>query len=534
MIKQYILKVIITVLLAVAFFGCKQDDVVLRDPDKLTRPLSFAAPVIKGHFNALDLIERMDPTQYLLVDDEGLIHFRVEQDFSEEWSDLMEFDTPTLDVSYDMPTLPGLGLAATITFIDSIRLNTLDSMYFDSLFIKTALLSIGVTVPAGYVGNYSIKFPELIKANGDTVIVSKNFNDPIIDDQDLSGARLTFIHEGSGSYYTLETTINISGTSNPAPGIQSLLLHSEIKNLNPELIFGYFGTVDAINYEQEISLDFFESSGFVDMVQFKGISIELFIDNYIGVPLAISIDSIVFQSSSSGREVQLNLADNIIKIDKAEFADQILPTSNNFLFNMDNSNLDDAMNIWPNKMYVKLGSSTNPDRDKSIQNFISTDLTIEAWTVIDIPFWFKTSNYERIDTLIFDVAQEIDSTEIDYLEKLTLSFEFDNGFPFEISAQVYMVTEQGQIIDSLFSDGEQLIWDSPEVDVEGKAIGVANTKVDIILDHDQVERLHQNKSAKILIQSRVMTGKDDFVKLFANYTIDFSLGFEIVSGEIKL
>lgn len=196
MIKQYILKVIITVLLAVAFFGCKQDDVVLRDPDKLTRPLSFAAPVIKGHFSALDLIERMDTTQYLLVDDEGLIHFRVEQDFSEEWSDLMEFDTPTLDVSYDMPALPGLGLDATITFIDSIRLNTLDSMYFDSLFIKTALLNIGVTVPAGYVGNYSIKFPQLIKANGDTVIIAKNFNDPIIGDQDLSGARLTFIHKG--------------------------------------------------------------------------------------------------------------------------------------------------------------------------------------------------------------------------------------------------------------------------------------------------------------------------------------------------
>lgn len=531
MIKQLFFIIIYSTLLTANFFGCKQDDVVLRDPHKLNRPLNFAAPVINGHFTALDLIERMDTTQHLIVDNEGLIHFSLEQDFMEEWSDLLEFDTPTLDVSYTMPTIPGFGLTGTISFIDSIRLNTLDSMYFDSLYIKTALLSFGITVPTGYQGNYTIKFPELIKANGDTVIVTKDFNDSQIVDQDLSGAKLTFIHDGSGSYYTLETTINVTGANNP--GSQDFLLHNEIKNLNPELIFGYFGTHDAIGYEQEISLDFFESTGFVDLVQFKGISIDLAIENYIGVPLAISIDSMVFQSSSSGKEVQLTLADNTIKIDEAEFADQIVPTSNNFLFNIDNSNLDDAMNLWPDKMYVKLGSSTNPDRDKSIRNFISTDITLESKVVIDVPFWFKTTNYQRTDTLVFDVAEAIDSTELDYLESLTLSFEFDNGFPFEINAQIYMATDQWQIIDSLFSDGEQLIWDSPEIDVDGKAIGVANTKVDIILDREQVKKLHENKSEKILIKSRVMTGKDDFVKLFTDYSIDMHLGFEIVSGEIK-
>lgn len=529
MIKQFILNIIVTVLLAAAFFACKQEDVVLRDPQKFSRPLNFAAPVIKGHFNALDLIERMDTTQYLLVDDEGLIHFKIEQDFSNNWNDLIEYDSPTLDASYNMPSFQGQ--AISISYVDSIKLNTLDSMYFDSLYIKTAMLSFGVTVPSGYTGNYSIKFPGLVKANGDTVVINKNFNDTQINEQDLSGAKLLFVHGGVGSYYTIETTINVTGTNNPSN--QNFVLHNEIKNLNPGFIFGYFGTVDAIKYEQNISLNFFESIGFVDLVQFKGISIELFIENYIGVPLAISIDSLVFSNSSSGEIVPLIMDDNTIKLENATFSNQIIPTSNTFHFDYTNCNLDDAINIWADEMYIKLGSITNPDRDKSILNFISTDINLEAGAVIDIPFWFKTSNYSRTDTLFFDVVETIGETEVDYLEKLTLSFEFDNGFPLEINAQIYMATDQGQIIDSLFSDGEQLIWDSPEMDIEGKAIGAANTKVDIILDRDQVNRLRQNKSEKILIQSRIKTGKDDFIKLFADYTLDMHLGFEIVSGEIK-
>ena len=61
---------------------------------------------------------------------------------------------------------------------------------------------------------------------------------------------------------------------------------------------------------------------------------------------------------------------------------------------------------------------------------------------MNVPLWFKSTNYSRSDTIEFDYNADIDDEDdeplSDKLETLTANFNVENGLPFDIKFQIYL------------------------------------------------------------------------------------------------
>jgi hypothetical protein len=200
--------------------------------------------------------------------------------------------------------------------------------------------------------------------------------------------------------------------------------------------------------------------------------------------------------------------------------------------------------MGPDKVRYKVAGIMNVDGDPATDiNFLlnNGDNNFAAEMKVIIPFWFKTANYNRTDTVQFDVREKInDSTTIDYLDKMNLYFTFNNGMPFNIYSQGYFIDDNFNVIDSVFSENLQ-IWKSPPVDANGIAQGQEETKVVITLDHDKVKKLYDNHATQILLNYNIKSGGlqqspdvPEFVKLYSHYVIDISMQFDIISSDTPI
>lgn len=537
MIKSVLQKLLIGALPLAMLIGCMDDAVEIKDL-KYDRPLNVAGPLGGVNLSVKTLLEKLDSLSYIYADNEGLLHVQVEDSFNVAYDDVIEFNelntTYTYDINPNVKTVLG-------PFVDTLVVNVLsigeDNQRFDSLTIETADILFDITLPPQYEGNYTITLPEVKKADGTTVSLSRDFsNTSAIDPIDLAGGRIGFQNLNGKSFITIITDVEVTNTNGNITNTDMNVV-LELQSMTPYEVFGYFGKINAIEQKQEQEFNFFETFDLSEVAQFKDITLELSIDNYFGLPMGLYIDSLAFENTKTGSVENIVIDDNSIEITPATYGDPIIPSNNIITINSTNSNLIDGINLGPNHFYVEVNGLINPNGE-TVQNFVNTQAKVEGRIRVDLPLWFKTSLYQRTDTIPFDlVGLFSDSTQVDMVEALNMEMNFTNGFPFNIQAQIYMTDTNYVKIDSLFNEaGGAFVWESATVDADGIVTTPTETQVNIQVLKEKVKKFYDNKAKNILIQSSVSTGDKEnpqFVKLYEDYSIQGSINFEIKSGEIN-
>ncbi|MGD9991898.1 MAG: hypothetical protein AB7S69_01255 [Salinivirgaceae bacterium] len=518
--------------------GCFEDGVELTDPHKYDRPLNLAGPVGDINISTSTLLEQLDSTSFFFVDSEGLLHVQIDTSITASWEDVISINDLTTSRTYDINPNKK---APVGPFYDTIVVNVLslgeDNQRFDRMLIESGQLGVAVTLPNNFEGSYTITIPEITNSAGDSLALpTRDFNDASpIESIDLANDSLVFKNADGKSFITIVTYVDVTNVSG-SPSETEMRVDVTIQNFKPAYIEGYFGKMNVLERTSEQRFDFFSNFNFAEMVQFQEISMELNIDNYFGIPLALLIDSMVFENTESGQLEHITINGNSLAVDGAIAPDQ--PSTNQLLVDNSNSNLIDGINMGPDRVYMEFVGQTNPDGETAEPNFISTTTQVSAGVLIDIPFWFKTSLYERTDTLSFKVTEIFeDSTQVDMVETIDLYLSFENGFPFNIQAQFIMINDNGYVIDSLFNqDGGVFIWESGQLDAQGKVSAPTNTTINISINNALAKKLYKYDSSQILIRSRISTGDKDnpeFVRLYDYYSIKGSLKFEIKSRDLS-
>lgn len=532
--RANLLHILFGTLLFVSVQGCIKDEILIKDPGKFTRPINIGAPIGQIDISAKDLLEKIDSTSFFEIDDDGLIHFRLDTSFTAEWTDLISFEDMSLIQQYDInPTTK-----IVKSFVDTIVVNFDRTQRFDSLFLKTADLHLSITTPNGLTGSYMVSFPEIFDSNGDSVVLNAALGANANETFDLANGKMVLGNKNGKSYFLIRTTVDVNEVAN-LPGNTNLELQMNMQNFVPEVVFGYFGKVEAIHTEQDLEFNFFDAFDFSEMVEFKDIAMDITINNYFGVPLGLYIDTLVFENTTKNTTLPVTINGDSIIIDASpQYQVPITPSVNNLVINSENSNLIDGINLGPNRIYYEVTGYVNPQGEPETPNFINTSTKIEADASVDIPFWFKTSLYERTDPIKLDFVDLIgDSSRLDYLEEIDLYLTFENGFPFNISAQIYMADENDTYIDSVFEVTPlPLFWKSGTIDENGLVTSPSTTLVDIQILQEKAHKLYQQKATKLIIKSRVSTGNaasPEFVKLLDEYSLHAKLSLEVISGDIN-
>lgn len=527
----------IIIISALVFIGilwsCKKDDLTIKP--EFTRKIGFEAPIIKSvKIVAEELIEKLDSAslKFLYIDENNLINFKYDTTFSNEWSDLVEFNELTLDKNYQIIT-PIKAKADTV-FYDSIPINFLEGQRFDSISIATANLELEMRVPDDFIGNYTIGFPGLIKKNGKTVeYTEKDFENSSSTSEDLANSDLYFAHRDSNSYLVIKTVVSVPSIKSPKDFNFGFTFN--MTNLKPDRVYGYFGTMDVIDQAQEFNLGFFEGLNLPAEIRFKAMSINIGINNYFGVPLGVRIDSLLFLKQ--GEEPVEVLIDDIV-IESAEIDPNngdILPVYDSIYISEAIPGLMDGINMAPEKIYIDFAGMVNPlgNPDGNVYNFVAADNILDGIAKIQVPLWFNTSEYERFDTLSLD----IDTAQLKYFDEIKLTFNFENSFPFNISANAFMSNVKNGVDSTIFSDDINLIQ-SPNIEADGTSKSAIKTVVPIVINSDRLLKIKQAGGDKVVLKTWVQIGDQNtnpetFVKLLTTNYLNIGLNVEGKSGAIN-
>ncbi|PKP08523.1 MAG: hypothetical protein CVU09_15140 [Bacteroidetes bacterium HGW-Bacteroidetes-4] len=518
--------------------SCFEDGVELTDPHKYDRALNLAGPIGNINLSTVSLLKQLGSDSYIIVDDEGLLHVQVDTSITATWEDVISINDLTTSRTYDINPNKK---APVGPFYDTIVVNVFslgeDNQRFDRLLVETGQLGISVILPNNFEGSYTITIPEITNPAGESVVLpTRNFNDASpIDPIDIANDSIVFNNADGKSFITIVTEVDVTNVTG-SPANTQMQVDVNITGFKPAYVEGYFGKMNVLEQTREQRFDFFKDFNFADMVQFQEISLELNIENYFGIPLTLNIDSLVFENTQSGQIEHISIDGNSIEVERAFAPDE--PSTNQLLINNNNSNLIDGINLGPDRVFMAFIGQSNPAGETAQPNFINTNTQVRAEILIDLPFWFKTSLYERTDTISFDVVGLFkDSAQVDMVEEINLDLTFDNGFPFNIQSQFIMVNDNGFEIDSLFNqDGGLFIWESGQMDSQGKVIAPTSTKIQLRIDKALTKKLYDNESSRIHIRSRISSGdkeNPDFVRLYDYYTIKGSMKFEVKSSDLS-
>jgi hypothetical protein len=298
--------------------------------------------------------------------------------------------------------------------------------------------------------------------------------------------------------YTISTSPN-GVTDILAPG-QGLQIKLSFIDLIPEYIQGYFGQQN-LSFGPDSSafgfLDNFSTNNFI----LSQSSINFRIVNEFGIELSSSINNMKSIKTTPANVVNLNSGNllqsiNVARANKTNNpSNPVFPWFKQINVNSGNSNLNAFLQNLPNYLGYSVNAQINPLGNISAGNdfaFYGRGLKVTA--DIDIPLklsadYFSLINYSKVDLTQLKELNDVNSCQI--------LLNARNNYPFKANIQGYMLNDQGQVIDSLFLPGQNII--EPAItDGNNVVLNYVDSKLEVNFNKDKIVHLTQCKQIKFV------------------------------------
>lgn len=332
----------------------------------------------------------------------------------------------------------------------------------------------------------------------------------------------------TGVYYNT-VTYNVEARSDSAGypfsvgGLDTLVnLKTTLISIKPYFVLGYLGQAETnTNGERNTKLGTLIKSGTIKLD-----SVEMKFDfiNYIGADEQAFITSIQSTNNRTGNTVGLlapTVLQHYLNINRATrnalLTDPVSPSFYSLILNKNNSNIKDLLENIPDNIRYDLKLNLNPLGNISGNNdFVYSDRTIDFRLQIKMPLRFALNQLVLVDTLDFSISN---ATDFDPIGKSTMTLVAENGFPFDLNAQLFLLDSTLSIIDSLFLP--DYIQSAP-YDINYRSTGVTRTQILIPIDADRKKRLLSVKRVGI----RIKFNTPDFpqlIQMYSDYKLDLKL-----------
>lgn len=328
------------------------------------------------------------------------------------------------------------------------------------------------------------------------------------------------------SFNQVVASIDSTGIMKSFSKQDSIFIELSFENLKPEYARGYLNDTTLGTGRTEERIELFEriNSGNLELDNAK---LGLHVDNKVGVDFTLFINEITSLNNRTGKFVSLNSnsINSGIVIPRAKDAGgqlPIVPGIVDVILDAGNSNITEFISNLPDRMNYDIEMRVNPMGNTSLwndfiydQNFLQLDLDL------DIPFHISARGLMLSDTVAFSLS----GTEYDEIREGVLHAFFKNDFPFETALQIYLLSENGSVSDSLFT-GQRLIAAAQSTPGEIFTKSV-ETRIDIPVDRSKIDRLLKAKSLAV---HAVFDTKPEgeLVKIYDQYYLEFQLTADFI------
>ncbi|MBN2173277.1 MAG: hypothetical protein JW731_04045, partial [Bacteroidales bacterium] len=492
----------------------------------------WALPLISSSLGIADLIN--DSAGIIQEDEDGLIILVYESEEFFEWDteDLTSIpdQESTLTENFYLPQVPP-DFTGNIPIIFSLPFNlNQEGQRVDSALIKAGSYHFRIRTDLNKnQAGVHFTVPNLVNAtNGEPLqfYLDISYNpqqSQILKDTtiNLEGYTLYVDQTTSGTNeLSIEALVDFTGDNNPDNSPYFMQLENEFAATEFSRFFGYAG-YQSITMNDTLQVDIFRlnEEGYFD---FGPGSVNLKIDlwNSFGIPA--DLEFLQFKAVHDGPDpesldIYLFGEGNpaIINLNYPDF----FQVGQSILTEVEtvNSNIHEALDISPDKLFLDLEARINPGQDPNQENFALDTSHLKAKIALELQLFGSVSGFKIADTVDFNID---DVNEIDYIE---FAVDVSNGFPINAEMQLFFVDSVYNELFVLLTPDEALmpaasVGNAPEYRVQSPAEKI--TYID--LGNEEIEKLPEAR--QIIIRATLSTYEGDLVKIYSDYAIDLKLG----------
>lgn len=320
-------------------------------------------------------------------------------------------------------------------------------------------------------------------------------------------------------YNILDVTIDSSGIERNISLGDSIFLYIGLLDLEPEYAEGYFGSELFEVGPETVDIDFF--AGLKGGVDFENLNFNIVLENGIGAQAEATINQLTSRNTKKGTTVQLTGTgmSGPHLLAPATYP-PLSPSITSLNINSGNSNIKPFIEQLPNKIDYHISIRTNPNGNiNNFKDFATGQSELAATLEVDMPMSLKTNGLTLVDTVNFNLSAATNSQNI---VEGNLNIVVDNGFPFDVDLQLYLMDDNGTIIDSLVGTSNYRIQAAP-ADGNNRVTNPLRSVVIAKADKAKMDKLRATK--KILIKATVQTPttNTNYWKMYSNYGFKISL-----------
>lgn len=360
------------------------------------------------------------------------------------------------------------------------------------------------TVPAAPPGGSSEKIVEYDIANYDI---------------DLRGKDPTIKDTVNSFYNILDVSIDSSGIERNISLDDSVFIYVGLIDLEPEYAEGYFGNEVFEAGPETVDFEFFkELQGGID---FEDININLVLENGLGMEGRVDLKQLTARNTKKGTTVALTGAgvSGPHILTPATYP-PLTPTQNVINLNSSNSNIKPFVELLPDKLDYHFSIVTSPNGNvNNYRDFVANESELAIRMEVDMPVSLKADALTMSDTFAFNLEGTKNQENI--LEG-KLNIVADNGFPFEIELQLFLLDDNGNVLDSLVGQTQNRIL-AGDADVNNRITQVKRSVIVADIPNDKMGTLRNTR--KVMVRAKLDTPKTNanYWKIYTDYTLKICL-----------
>lgn len=498
------------ILAIVTFSACQKVDDLTNATIK-NEGAEFAIPLFTASSTIEDLIEGFDEYTFLEIDGEGVIHLRYKGDvLTQTANDFLQAASDSIP-----PAIPLTDTLFALPFSSPQQLKV------DKAIYKTGTVRFGVK--SDYVGTIDFKLSILhANKNGQVATLEESFSSP----PPIQGfyASQNFLDMSGYELLPENDTVLIRYEAYTDAGdrieLPQVFLISE--DVYFSYIEGVLGNFTHNGRADTIFIDFFKN-WIQGEVFFENPDIYIHVQNSFGVPTRSDIK--VFDILTADDQF-LPLESTFITDTGIDF---VYPALNEvgqvkemtFAFDENNSNIEDVLGSKPVALIYDVDALMNPDNLATERGFITDSSFYNIQVEVDLPLRGHAADFTMRDTF------SVDFSSYDEVVEAEFKMVADNRMPLELASQVWFLNEQGQVIDSLFSEGPVPVVEAAPVDANGIATTATRATHFFTFDRQRFDKI-RTASKVALTGSFSTTGHgSQTVKAIAGQGAEIRMGMKL-------
>ncbi len=303
-------------------------------------------------------------------------------------------------------------------------------------------------------------------------------------------------------------------------------------DLDFKAIYGFLGKMNFRIGPQENPIDFFTELK-AGTFHFTEPRLQFNFENSFGMPVQI-VTTDLYSTSQGGTTTEISgpglpLPGNEWIINYPAIEDLGKAVDDSMIINYDEANLVEVIDASPVSISFGMEAGTNPQVEETF-NFVTSESRLNVISKLILPIAGYTEFMNIEDSVMYEFSDFFQNPP-EEIKSLSLRLNFINGFPVDISSQIYFLDESGNVVDSVFNS-EYTIDAGQDLDGDGLVDPVESDPVEVEFPREKIDNMVLSRY--FYFKGRLNTHNSDIpvpYKFYSFYFLDVYMG---VIGDLEL